>query len=93
MTAVSDVPVSVPVEGQIVVVNSMVLPLLRKAGIDVSVRTTAVGMELSLVFVEPPKPDVDDRDKTVGTDDPEQARLLWALRDRVEAERRARQPT
>jgi len=84
---------SIPVEGQLVVVNSMVLPLLRKTGIDVTVKTTGAGMTLDLRFVEPPSLDADDRAKTVGTDDPDQARMLWALRDKVEEARRAYQST
>lgn len=81
-------PLAIPVVGQLAVVNNMVLPLLRRTGIDVTVTTVNDGMMLSLVFREPPAIDPDE----LGTDDPENARMLWALREKIE-KIRAEQPT
>ena len=64
----------------------MVLPLLRRAGINVQVHVNRDGMSLSLVFQEPPDVDVETAD-SLGTEEPDNARLLWALRDKVEAHR------
>lgn len=81
-------PLVIPVAAQMAVVNNMVLPLLKRTGIDVTVTTTKEGLTLSLVFKEPPELDRDN----LGTDDPENARLLWALRDRVEQYRAEQSP-
>lgn len=78
---------SLPVSAQIAVVNSMVLPLLKRTGIQVEVSPHRDGMTLALSFVEPPGMDADQ----LGTDESENARLLWALRDRIERAR-AEQP-
>jgi hypothetical protein len=43
-------------------------------------------MSLSLAFKEPADVDVKTAD-TLGTEDPDNARMLWALRDKVEAYR------
>lgn len=75
-----------PVAAQLAVVNNMVLPLLKRAGIGVQVHTSRDGMSLSLAFKEPADVDVKTAD-TLGTEDPDNARMLWALRDRVEAYR------
>jgi hypothetical protein len=77
---------SLPVSAQLAVVNNMVLPLLRRAGIGVLVNTSRDGMSLSLAFKEPAEVDVKTAD-TLGTEDPDNARMLWALRDKVEAYR------
>ncbi len=76
-------PLAIPVVGQLAVVNHMVLPLLQRTGIDVTVSTDRDGMTLKLVFVEPPEADFDE----LGTEDPDNAALLWALRDKIEAAR------
>lgn len=73
-------PIPMPVSAQITVVNAMVLPLLKRSGIDVTVNPTKEGMTLSLVFNEPPDFDPDQ----LGTDEPDNARELWALREKIE---------
>jgi len=74
---------AIPVVGQLAVVNHMVLPLLKRTGIDVTVSTDRDGMTLRLLFVEPPELDFDE----LGTEDPDNAALLWSLRDKIEAAR------
>lgn len=76
-------PLTIPVVGQLAVVNHMVLPLLKRTGIDVTVSTDRDGMNLRLVFVEPPEVNFDE----VGTDEPDNASLLWELKAKVEAAR------
>ena len=84
-TGTQDRPLSIPVAGQLAVVNNMVLPLLKRTGIEVQVHTTQQGMTLALTFKEP-EADLE----RLGTDTPDNAAMLWALRDRIEQERAKR---
>jgi hypothetical protein len=77
---------AIPVSAQLAVVNKMVLPLLDKMNINVTVTTKPEGMLLDLKFVEPTTPP--ESDHVWGTDSPEQARQMWALRDKIEQYRR-----
>lgn len=78
-------PELIPVQAQLHVVNKMVLPLLDKMGINVTVTTNAKGMRLDLEFAEAP---AQTEEPLIGTDSPETARQLWALRDKIEQYRR-----
>ena len=84
-----DVVLDLPVDAQQTVVNAMVLPLLRRAGIGVTVTPTSSGMVLTLAFREPAAAtdNTADKTKTFGTDSAEQAAALWDLKSRIEAAR------
>lgn len=76
---------TIPFSAQIAVVNKMVLPLLDKMNIGVTVTNRPSGMRLDLTFIEDePKSDV----PLIGTDDPNTARQMWALRDKIEQYKR-----
>jgi hypothetical protein len=80
------VVLSLPIEGQMTVVNSMILPLLKRSGIAVKVTPTRSGMRLDLEFKAAEVSGADDDSaKSVGTDSPDQAAALWELKARVEA--------
>lgn len=78
---------NIPVIAQLAVVNKMVLPLLEKMNINVTVTTKPEGMTLDLKFVEPTAPDLPE-EHVFGTETPDNARQLWALRDKIEKYRR-----
>ena len=80
---------SLPVEAQLTVVNSMILPLLKRSGIGVVVSATRSGMNLALEFKEPAAATdgADDPGKVFGTDSSDKAAALWELKARVEEAR------
>lgn len=75
----------IPATAQLAVVNKMVLPLLEKMNINVTVTTQPKGLRLDLVFAEEPSK---SEAPLIGTDSPEEARQLWALREKIEQYRR-----
>lgn len=74
-----------PVHAQISIVNAMVLPLLDKMGINVTVTNSLKGMRLDIAFKEPDAP---VEEPVIGTETPDNAAQLWALRDKIEQYRR-----
>jgi hypothetical protein len=77
---------AIPVTAQLAVVNKMVLPLLDKMNISVTVTTKPEGMLLDLRFTEPTA--APQEEHVFGTDSPETARQMWALREKIEQYRR-----
>ena len=71
-----DKPLHLPITGQQSVVNDVMVPLLKRTGMSVTATDTKEGMTLTRVFSEPPEFDPD----SFGTDDADNARLLWELR-------------
>jgi hypothetical protein len=79
----------IPVSAQLAVVNKIVLPLLEKMNINVTVTTKPEGLALDLRFREPKVTDTGvPEGQTLGTETPEMARTLWALREKIEDYRR-----
>jgi hypothetical protein len=90
------VEIEIPAHAQILMVNQVVLPLLKRLGIPTSVQTTPQGMSLHLSI----QGSADDAatgsantSPDVATLSPEQAADLWALRERMETARSAYQGT
>lgn len=69
---------------QIAAVNKIILPLLEKLNINVTVTTKPEGMTLDLKFAEPAAPAPVSPETVFGTETPEDANRLWALRDQIE---------
>ena len=96
--AVIDAPdeIDIPAHAQMLMVNSVILPLLKRLGIPTTVQTTPQGMSLHLSI----QGSADDAaagsaatSPDVSTLSPEQAAELWALRERMEKARLAYQGT
>jgi hypothetical protein len=94
--APDDAATAIPAHAQILMVNQVVLPLLRRLGIPTTVQTTPQGMTLALSI----QGSADDAatgsahtSPDVSTLSPEQAAELWALRERIDKARSAYQGT
>jgi hypothetical protein len=84
---------AIPAHAQILMVNQVVLPLLKRLGIPTTVQTTPQGITLALSI----QGSADDAatgstsSPDVSTLSPEQAKELWQMRERIESARSAYQ--